>query len=162
MLFGTDGAGSRVRRSMQQVSDLQIEQDLLDAGYKQLSIPARRGGQPPLDPHALHVWPRGGYMMIAMPDIDDSFSAMLFLPRKGDHRMPWGFAELDSWTRQEAFMAFNFPDATPLIAGSGTGIPRQSGRPDGYDSLQPLARWRPRPAGRATRRTPSCRSTARA
>jgi kynurenine 3-monooxygenase len=52
-----------------------------------------------------------------MPDIDGSFSAMLFLPRKGDHRMPWGFAELDSWTRQEAFMAFNFPDVTPLIPG---------------------------------------------
>jgi kynurenine 3-monooxygenase len=116
VLFGTDGAGSRVRRSMQQASDLRIEQDLLDAGYKQLSIPATTGGNPPLDPHALHVWPRGGYMMIAMPDIDHHFSAMLFLPRRGDHRMPWGFAELDSWTRQEAFMTFNFPDATPLIA----------------------------------------------
>jgi kynurenine 3-monooxygenase len=53
--------------------------------------------------------------MIAMPDIDHHFSAMLFLPRRGDHRMPWGFAELDSWTRQQAFMDFNFPDASPLI-----------------------------------------------
>ncbi len=115
VLFGTDGAGSQVRRSMLGVSDLQIQQELLDAGWKQLSIPAGVDGRPPLDPHALHVWPRGGYMIVAMPDIDGSFSAMLFLPRKGDHRMPWGFAELDSWTRQEAFMGFNFPDATPLI-----------------------------------------------
>jgi kynurenine 3-monooxygenase len=115
VLVGADGAGSRVRRSMLGASDLQIDQELLDAGWKQLSIPAGADGQPPLDPHALHVWPRGGYMMIAMPDIDGNFSAMLFLPRKGDHRMPWGFAELDSWTRQEAFMAFNFPDAAPLI-----------------------------------------------
>lgn len=115
VLFGADGAGSRVRRSMLQSSALEVEQSLLDAGYKQLSMPATAAGKPPLDPHALHVWPRGGYMMIAMPDVDGHFSAMLFLPRKGDHRMPWGFEELDSWVRQEAFMTFNFPDATPLI-----------------------------------------------
>ena len=115
VLFGADGAGSRVRSSMLQASDLEVDQALLDAGYKQLSMPPAAAGQPPLNPHALHVWPRGGYMMIAMPDIDGSFSAMLFLPRKGDHRMPWGFAELDSWIRQEAFMDFNFPDAKPMI-----------------------------------------------
>jgi len=115
VMLGTDGAGSRVRRSMRQASDLETREDLLDAGYKSLAIPADADGRPPLDPHALHVWPRGGYMMIAMPDIDSSFAAMLFLPRRGDHRMPWGFAELDSWTRQQAFMAFNFPDVSPLI-----------------------------------------------
>jgi len=100
---------------MRQASDLETREDLLDAGYKPLAIPAGADGRPPLDPHALHVWPRGGYMMVAMPDIDGSFAAMLFLPRRGDHRMPWGFAELDSWTRQQAFMAFNFPDVSPLI-----------------------------------------------
>jgi len=115
VLFGTDGAGSRVRRSMQRAAGMTVAQEMLDAGYKQLSIPPGAKGQPALDPHALHVWPRGGYMMVAMPDVDSSFSAMLFLPRKGDHRMPWGFEELDSWIRQEAFMAFNFPDAAPLI-----------------------------------------------
>jgi kynurenine 3-monooxygenase len=117
VLFGADGAGSRVRRSMLQASSLQIDEDLLDAGYKQFTMPAVADGAPPFDPHALHVWPRGGYMMVAMPDTDGSFSAMLFLPRRGDHRMPWGFAELDSWIRQEAFMAFNFPDAAPRIPG---------------------------------------------
>jgi len=115
VLLGADGAGSRVRRSMRQASDLETREDLLDAGYKPLAIPAGADGRQLLDPHALHVWPRGGYMMVAMPDIDGSFAAMLFLPRRGDHRMPWGFAELDSWTRQQAFMAFNFPDVSPLI-----------------------------------------------
>ena len=52
-------------------------------------------------------------MMIAFPDIEGSFSALLFLPRKGDHRMMWGFEELDSWVRQSAFMEANFPDITP-------------------------------------------------
>jgi len=115
VVFGADGARSFVRRSMQQVTDIEVEEDLLDVAYKRLSMPLRADGSSPLDCHALHVWPRGGYMMIAMPDTDGSFSAMLFLPHHGDHRMPWGFAELDSWIRQEAFMAFNFPDATPLI-----------------------------------------------
>jgi len=115
VLFGADGAGSRVRRSMKQAGDLEVREALLDAGYKQLAIPAGPGGGPLLEPHALHVWPRGGYMMVAMPDIDGSFAAMLFLPRRGDHRMPWGFAELDSWTRQQAFMEFNFPDVSRLI-----------------------------------------------
>ena len=115
VVIGADGAGSRVRRSMRLPGDLEVSEELLDAGYKQLSVPAMPGGQPPLEPHALHVWPRGGYMMVAMPDIDGHFSAMLFLPRRGDHRMPWGFAELDSWTRQHAFMEFNFPDVSPLI-----------------------------------------------
>ena len=115
VLFGADGAGSRVRRAMQDVPGLEVRRDLLDAGWKGFSLPPRADGRPPLDPGALHVWPRGGYMMIAMPDIDGSFAAMLFLPRTGDHRMPWGFAELDSWIRQEAFMDFNFPDAAPLI-----------------------------------------------
>jgi kynurenine 3-monooxygenase len=115
VLFGADGAGSRVRRSMRQTGDLEVREELLDAGYKKLAIPAGPDGRPPLEPHALHVWPRGGYMMIAMPDIDGSFAAMLFLPRRGDQRMPWGFAELDSWTRQQAFMTFNFPDVSPLI-----------------------------------------------
>lgn len=115
VLVGADGARSAVRRSMLGVSDLVIDEAPLDAGWKQLTIPRSTNGAPLLAPDALHVWPRGGYMMIAMPDTDGNFPAMLFLPRSGDHRMPWGFAELDSWVRQQALMEFNFPDAAPLI-----------------------------------------------
>ncbi len=114
VLVGADGARSAVRRSMQEAGHVRLREDVLDAGYKQFVLPARADG-PPLNPHALHVWPRGGYMIIAMPDTDGSFGATFFLPRAGDHRMPWGFAELDSRVRQEAFMAFNFPDLVPLI-----------------------------------------------
>jgi kynurenine 3-monooxygenase len=115
VLIGTDGAGSKVRSAMQRATDLTVVQESLDAGYKQLLISADAAGTVSLDRHALHVWPRGGYMMIAMPDTDGNFPAMLFLPCAGDHRMPWGFEELDSWTRQKAFMEFNFPDATDLM-----------------------------------------------
>jgi kynurenine 3-monooxygenase len=115
VLVGADGARSAVRRSMLRATDLEVDEAPLDAGWKRFTIPRCAGGEPPLATGVLHVWPRGGYMMIAMPDIDGSFPAMLFLPRSGDHSMPWGFAELDSWTRQQAFMEFNFPDVAPLI-----------------------------------------------
>ena len=88
---------------------------MLDAGYKLLTIPADLNHQAVMDPNALHVWPRGGYMMVAFAGPDGSFTADLFLPLKGDHMMIWGFEELDSWTRQSAFMEANFPDVSPLM-----------------------------------------------
>ncbi len=115
VLIGADGAVSPVRRSMANAADIGASEVLLDTGYKLLSIPANEQGGPCMDPGGLHVWPRGGYMMIAFPHRDGSFSAKLFLPRSGDHKMIWGFGELDSWTRQRAFMEANFPDATPLM-----------------------------------------------
>lgn len=115
VLIGADGPASRVRRSMQQECDLGASEELLDAGYKFLSIPPSDQGEPVMDPNAVHVWPRGGYMLLAFPGPDASFTATLFLPINGDHRMIWGFNQLDSWVRQRAFMTFNFPDATALM-----------------------------------------------
>jgi kynurenine 3-monooxygenase len=115
VLVGADGPRSAVRRALQKAGQLEVSESLLDVGWKGLSVPPAGNGGPRLDNRALHVWPRGGYMMIAMPDTDGHTPAMLFLPVEGDPRMPWGFAELDSWTRQQAFMASNFPDAGELI-----------------------------------------------
>jgi len=115
VLVGADGPRSAVRRALQAAGQVEVVESLLDVGWKGLAIPPAGNGDPRLDPNALHVWPRGGYMMIAMPDTEGHTSAMLFLPVQGDQRMPWGFAELDSWTRQQAFMAFNFPDAAALM-----------------------------------------------
>ena len=115
VLVGADGPRSAVRRALQAAGQVEVQESLLDVGWKGLAIPPARNGDPRLDPNALHVWPRGGYMMIAMPDTEGHTPAMLFLPVQGDHRMPWGFAELDSWIRQQAFMGFNFPDAAALM-----------------------------------------------
>jgi kynurenine 3-monooxygenase len=115
VLVGADGTRSAVRRAMQEAGLVEAREALLDVGWKGLSIPPADNGGPRLDNRALHVWPRGGYMMIAMPDTEGHTPAMLFLPVAGDHRMPWGFVELDSWIRQRAFMGFNFPDAAALI-----------------------------------------------
>lgn len=68
-------------------------------------------GRHALEPHALHVWPRGGFMLIALPNTDGSFTATLFLPRSGAA----GFAALTSPAAVEAFFAREFPDAVPLI-----------------------------------------------
>ncbi|NNK38777.1 MAG: FAD-dependent monooxygenase [Xanthomonadales bacterium] len=115
VLIGADGPRSATRRALQEVAPVAPEENLLDSGYKAFSIPAGEDGGFRMEPDVLHVWPRGGYMLIAFPDVEGSFSALLFLPRSGDHRMMWGFEQLDSWTRQRAFMEFNFPDAVPLI-----------------------------------------------
>lgn len=115
VLIGADGPASRVRREMEKCTGEVSENAVLDAGYKQFSIPSGEATSDRMDRAALHIWPRGGYMMLAFPGPDGGFAALLFLPREGDQRMPWGFRELDSPVRRRAFMAANFPDAAPLM-----------------------------------------------
>ena len=115
VLVGADGPASGVRASMKAARDIGCSEELLDAGYKFFSMPADADGEPVMDINALHVWPRGGYMLLAFPGPDNSFTATLFLPLNGDHRMIWGFNQLDSWVRQRAFMQANFPDAFDAI-----------------------------------------------
>jgi kynurenine 3-monooxygenase len=115
VLIGADGAGSAVRKSMQSLMDIGLSEELLVTGYKEFHIPPDDSGGFRLDANALHVWPRSGYAMVALPNTDGSFTATLFLPRTANDRMIWGFAELDSWLRQQTFMEANFPDATALI-----------------------------------------------
>lgn len=112
VLIGTDGAGSAVRQAMSDVVDLGVSEELLDHGYKELNIPPGPDGEFQLDPHALHIWPRGGFMLIALPNADRSFTLTLFLPNEGSP----AFSELTQWPEQEAFMQSNFPDVVPLIA----------------------------------------------
>jgi kynurenine 3-monooxygenase len=108
--IATDGAGSAVRNSLVAASFLNVREDWLDHDYKELTIPPVEG-RPALDPNALHIWPRGGFMLIALPNTDLSFTATLFLARKG----PRSFAALpDSQTVLEFFLE-EFPDAVPLI-----------------------------------------------
>lgn len=81
VIFGTDGAGSVVRQSMQknQGKALQVSQDFLSHAYKELSIPASKDGKHKIYKNALHIWPRGEHMLIALPNMDGSFTVTLFL-----------------------------------------------------------------------------------
>lgn len=111
VLIGADGAGSALRRSMEAHAELGVSEDLLDHGYLELTLPPDAEGGFALDPRCLHIWPRGGFMMIALPNDDRSFTGTLFLPRSGDV----SFERLADWTHQQDFFQLHFPDAVPLL-----------------------------------------------
>ena len=108
--IATDGAGSAVRNSLLSTNRLSVREDWLDHDYKELAIPPVNG-QPALEPNALHIWPRGGFMLIALPNTDQSFTATLFLARTG----PRSFASLPDSQAVLEFFLEEFPDAVPLI-----------------------------------------------
>ena len=89
---------------------MNFNQQYIDHAYKELTIPAK-GGRHVLDANSLHVWPRGGFMLIALPNTDGSFTATLFLARMGAN----SFATLSSATAINDFFRWEFPDAVPLM-----------------------------------------------
>ena len=113
-LLAADGAGSLIRRSMSAQQLLEAHEVDLEHGYKELSIPAGAGGRHALAADALHIWPRGNYMLIALPNADGSFTATLFMPKSGRP----SFASLIEKSEIERFLAHNFPDAHALMPDS--------------------------------------------
>jgi kynurenine 3-monooxygenase len=108
--IATDGAGSAVRSSLAAARTLTVREDWLDHDYKELTIPAA-AGKHALEPNALHIWPRGGFMLIALPNTDGSFTSTLFLARHGDN----SFAQLSAPAAVREFFLREFPDALPLM-----------------------------------------------
>lgn len=111
VVVGADGAFSVVRQQLQRLDRFDFEQAYLGHGYKELSIPARGEGRFALDKHALHIWPRGEFMMIALPNQDGSFTCTIFWPFVG----PNSFAELESEAEVLAYFRTTFPDAVLLM-----------------------------------------------
>jgi kynurenine 3-monooxygenase len=112
-IIGADGAYSAVRAQLQRRERFDFSQAYLEHGYKELSIPPASDGSHRLDPHALHIWPRGGYMMMAMANLDGSFTVTLYLAFEG----PNGFGGLPSPDAVGRFFERSFPDAIPLLPG---------------------------------------------
>ena len=108
--IATDGAGSAVRVSLAATKHVAFTEDWLDHDYKELTIPAQTA-RDVLDANALHIWPRGGFMLIALPNTDGSFTATLFLARSG----PNSFATLTERAAVAAFFQREFPDAVGLM-----------------------------------------------
>ena len=104
-IFGADGAFSRVRHKMQRRSRFDYSQDFLDAGYKELRIPANADGTHKLDPKSLHIWPRGKFMLIALPNLDGTFTCTLFMPHEGAN----SFETLTSKDQVLKFWKKHFP-----------------------------------------------------
>jgi len=111
VIVGADGAYSAIRGQMQKQERFDYRQDYLTHGYKELTIPAGPGGAFQLEKHALHIWPRGSFMMIALPNQDGSFTCTLFWPMEG----PNSFAALTAPGDILRFFEQEFPDAVPLL-----------------------------------------------
>jgi kynurenine 3-monooxygenase len=112
LIIGADGANSAIRQSMQkQIADYQSNIDWLEHGYKELSIPANEDGGFRLEKNALHIWPRGYYMMIALPNHDGSFTCTLFFPNEG----PDSFSTINTAEKVKDFFQKEFPDAVPHL-----------------------------------------------
>jgi kynurenine 3-monooxygenase len=108
--FATDGGGSAVRDSLVAREVASVREEPLDHDYKELTIPAR-DGRHVMDPNALHIWPRGGFMLIALPNQDGTFTATLFLARTGAN----SFEQLRTAGDVDSFFAREFPSARELI-----------------------------------------------
>ena len=111
-IVGADGAGSAVRAQMMQVSDLGERTDWLDHGYKELEIPPDGHGDFRIEPNALHIWPRGHYMLIALPNDERTFTVTLFMPSAGAHP---SFESVRRGEQARALFEQAFPDTLPLI-----------------------------------------------
>ena len=109
LIVGADGAGSAVRRALMAAGALTAEEDWLPYGYKELTIPPRDGAFA-LNPDALHIWPRGGSMMIALPNPDRSFTCTLFWPLRGEG----SFADISTAEAARAHFERHYPDFPPL------------------------------------------------
>lgn len=110
-LFGTDGAASATREALQKLDGFDQSMELLDHGYKELVIPAGPDGSFLIERRALHIWPRGELMLMALPNLDGSFTVTLYLPHRGD----FGFDTLTTEESVNALFRRFFPDAIPLI-----------------------------------------------
>jgi kynurenine 3-monooxygenase len=111
MVFGADGAFSRIRHRMQRQSMFNYSQEFLNTGYKELNIPANPDGTHKLDKNSFHIWPRGEYMLIALPNLDGSFTCTLFMPFEGEN----SFESLTDRATVSAFFENNLPDTVDMI-----------------------------------------------
>ncbi|RUL66239.1 FAD-dependent monooxygenase [Dyella dinghuensis] len=136
ILVGADGAGSALRAAMNDHTPLGIRVEPLGHAYKELEIPPATGATRfAIEPNALHIWPRGGYMCIALPNTEGSFTVTLFLPAHGPHP---SFDTLPDSAAAATFFREEFPDLLPQIPRFAEDY---DGHPVGALSTLYLDRW---------------------
>jgi len=112
VILGADGAFSAVRYALQKTDRFDYSQQYLAHSYKELTIPPTATGEFAMEVNALHIWPRGGFMLIALPNLDKTFTCTLFLATEGGSP---SFADLKSKENVVAFFQQYFPDAVALM-----------------------------------------------
>lgn len=112
LIFGSDGAFSAARLQHQLQHDkFNYQQFYIDCGYKELTIPPTSAGDFAMEINALHIWPRRDYMLIALPNLDKTFTCTLFFPFEGEA----SFEKLTNEEKVKEFFEKTFPDAVPLM-----------------------------------------------
>ena len=111
VVIGCDGSASAIRGEMLKMNRFNFSQQYLDYGYKELTIPAGPDGRHVFATDALHIWPRGNYMLIALPNVDGTFACILFLPFEGQD----SFAQLTTASAVTTFFQSRFPDVITLM-----------------------------------------------
>ena len=111
LLFGADGAFSALRNAYTHMDKVNCAQNYLEYGYKELCIPPGKDGQMVMEREALHIWPRGNYMMIALPNTDNTFTCTLFMPFEGEV----SFAKLQTEQDVTEFFNKHFADAQAMM-----------------------------------------------
>lgn len=107
VVFAADGAFSAVRyNAMQKLDRFNYSQNYIADGYREILLPANKDGSYPLDKNALHIWPRGRFMLIALANEDGSFTCTLFMPYEGEN----SFETLTSKDAVDSFFKNTFPD----------------------------------------------------
>ena len=115
-LVGADGAGSALRAAIKPHAELGERTEFLGHSYKELEIPPAEDGGFRIEPNALHIWPRGRYMCIALPNDERTFTVTVFLPNADDPEKGGpSFASVRTGADARALFARDFPDALPLI-----------------------------------------------
>ena len=135
-LVGADGAGSTLRGQMAPHVALNERIEWLDHGYKELEIPPTAGGDFRIEPNALHIWPRGHYMCIALPNDERTFTVTLFMPHAGEYPC---FDLVKTADEAQALFERDFPDTLALI----TNLRRDyAANPTGMLATLYLDSWR--------------------
>ena len=111
LIIGADGAFSAVRKQMVEQYDHEFNYNKIEHDYKELHIPAGKNETFLLDKNALHIWPRGEFMLIALANLDGSFTCTLFAPKKGEK----SFEGLNSKSEVESYFSTIFPDFLNLV-----------------------------------------------
>ncbi len=111
LIFGADGAFSRIRHRMQRQAMFDYSQEFMKIGYKELHIPANSDGTHKIDKNSLHIWPRGNFMLMGLSNLDGSFTCTLFMPFEGEN----SFEQLNDEKSLVEFFAKYFPDTTEVI-----------------------------------------------
>lgn len=114
-VIGADGAGSPLRRALDRQGVITASEHLLGHRYQEIAIPPTRNNEFAMPPEGLHVWPRGEFMLIALPNPGKDFTATLFMPEQDASGGP-SFNWWSDTDRAVAFLHEQFPDLPPLVS----------------------------------------------